>query len=152
MHENRTRFTYNVCESGPIFVQISTSADIYDPQAEWTAKTDLAVAVWGAVLRAMRVVTAARLRDDEPARPMSAVRVAQEWLRSMAREELWWVRKRNRWVRDGGRDARRAPKTLAEWAAKWSGLFRLRDERRCPSGYDANGWAMTTWPVRDIGG
>jgi hypothetical protein len=107
---------------------------------------------WGAVLRAMRVVTAARLRDDEPARPMSAVRVAQHWLRSMAREELWWVRKRNRWVRDGGRDARRAPKTLAEWAMKWSGLFRLRDERRCPSGYDANGWAMTTWPVRDDGG
>eukprot|EP01043_Picozoa_sp_COSAG02_P005373 COSAG02_NODE_145_length_34010_cov_7.359696_6_plen_105_part_00 len=22
---------------------------------------------------------------------------------------------------------------------------------RCPSGYDANGWAMTTWPVCDDG-
>ena len=56
------------------FDGIAFGVGIYGPQAEWTAKTDLAVTVWGAVLRAMRVVTAARLRDDEPARPMSAVR------------------------------------------------------------------------------
>ena len=96
----------------------------------------------------MRVVTAARLREGEPANPVTAVRVAQHRLRSVVREELWWVRKRNRWIRDGGRDTRRAPTTMADWAAKWSGLFRPRNERVCPSGFDAHGWAMTTWPTR----
>ena len=126
---------------------IAFGVGIYDPQAAWTAKTDLAVTVWGAVLYAMRVVTAARLREDEPASPMTAVRVAQHRLRSVVREELWWVRKRTRWVRDGGRDTRRAPTTLADWAAKWSGLFRPRNERSCPSGFEAHGWPMTTWPT-----
>ena len=58
-----------------------------------------------------------------------------------------WVRKRTRWMRDGGRDTRRAPTTMADWAAKWSGLFRPRNERVRPSGYEAHGWAMTTWPT-----
>ena len=61
---------------------------------------------------------------------------------------LWWVHKRNRWIRDGGRDTRRVPTTVADWARKWSGLFRPRDERACSSGFDARGWVVTTWPVR----
>ena len=119
----------------------------YDPQTVWTAKRDLMVAIWGAVLYAMRVVTATRLREGEPARPMTAVRVAQRRLHCVVQEELWWVRKRTRWMRDGGRDTRRAPTTMADWAAKWSGLFRPRNERVRPSGYEAHGWAMTTWPT-----
>eukprot|EP01047_Picozoa_sp_COSAG01_P140996 COSAG01_NODE_71981_length_254_cov_0.670968_1_plen_40_part_01 len=39
------------------------------------------------------------------------------------------MHKRNRWIRDGGRDTRRVPTTLADWARKWSGLFRPRDQR-----------------------
>lgn len=112
---------------------------------------DCSTVVWGAVLHAIRVVTAARLREGEPARPMTAVRVAQHRLRDAAREELWWVHKRNRWIRDGGRDTRRVPTTVADWARKWSGLFRPRDERACSSGFDARGWVVTTWPVRSDG-
>ena len=67
---------------------------------------------------------------------------------SEAREELWWVRKRTRWMKDGGPDARRAPASLDAWAAKWSGLFRPRSERACPAGFEAFGWAVTTWPRR----
>ena len=33
------------------------------------------------------------------------------------------MRNRDVWVRDGGGDTRRAPRTLAEWAAKWSREF-----------------------------
>jgi hypothetical protein len=58
------RWAQDACECGatPIpgtvwWVEwIAFGVGIYDPQAEWTAKTDLAVVVWGVVLRAMWVV------------------------------------------------------------------------------------------------
>ena len=53
-----------------------------------------------------------------------------------ATEELWWVRNRDVWVRDGGDDTRRAPRTLAAWAAKWSGLLQLRHQGNRPECFD----------------
>eukprot|EP01043_Picozoa_sp_COSAG02_P081554 COSAG02_NODE_19986_length_854_cov_0.810596_1_plen_61_part_10 len=46
------------------------------------------------------------------------------------------MRSRDVWVRDGGEDARRAPRTLAAWATKWSGLLRLRHQSSRPEGFD----------------
>ena len=57
-----------------------------------------------------------------------------------------WEPKKLAW--EGGSQKNGSQKTAG---IPLGGLFRLRDERRCPSGYDANGWAMTTWPVRDDG-
>ena len=51
-------------------------------------------------------------------------------------KELWWVRNRDVWVRDGGDDTRRVPRTLAARAAKWSGLLRLRHQCDRPQGFD----------------
>ena len=95
-----------------------------------------AVTVWGAALYAIRVVTANLLRDGTPATQTAAVRLAQTRVRRAAAEELWWVRNREAWTRDGGDDARRRSATLAEWARKWSGLLRLRHHTTCPEGYD----------------
>ena len=92
--------------------------------------------VWGAALYAVRVVTANLLRDGTPATQTAAVRLAQTRVRRAAAEELWWVRNREAWVRDGGDDARRRSATPAEWARKWSGLLRLRRYASCPEGYD----------------
>ena len=102
----------------------------------WTPAHDVAVTVWGAALYAVRVVTANLLRDGTPATQMSAVRLAQARVRRAAAEDLWWVRNRDDWLRDGGDDARQRPATLAEWATKWSGLARLRRRSDCPAGYD----------------
>ena len=51
---------------------------------------------------------------------------------------------------DGGDDTRRGVATLAAWAAKWSGLLRLRQCRSHPEGFDvkpgsplATGWPRT---------
>ena len=65
----------------------------------------------------------------------AAVRLAQVRMQLVVAAELWWVRNRDTCIRDGGSDARRGVATLAAWAAKWSGLFRLR--RGCPEGFEA---------------
>ena len=78
---------------------------------------------------------------------MAVVPLAQLKVQRVAAEELWWVRNREVWLRDGGDDARRRSATPAEWAMKWSGLLRLRRCADCPEGYDlrpgtplASGW------------
>ena len=76
------------------------------------------------------------LRDGTSATQMAAVRLAQAKVRRTAAEELWWVRNRDTWVRDGGDDTRRRAATPAEWAGKWSGLLWLRHHANCPEGYD----------------
>jgi hypothetical protein len=96
----------------------------------WTVRHDVAAMIWGAVLYAIRVVTANRLRDGTPAAPLAAVKLAQTRVRRIATGELWWTRNRDEWLRYGGDDTRRAPTTLSAWAAKWSGLFRLRCTNR----------------------
>ena len=104
--------------------------------------------IWGAALYAVRVVTADLLRDGTPARPLVAVRVAQARVRRAAATELWWVRNRDVWIRDGGDDARSAPRTAAAWAAKWSRLLRLRRMRSHPEGFDLAPGSplMPRWP------
>ena len=65
--------------------------------------------------------------------------------------ELWWVRNRDVWIRDGGDDARSAPGTAAAWATKWSRLLRLRRASSHPEGFDlAPGSPLTPgWPRVD---
>ena len=111
----------------------------------------MAVTIWGAALYAVRVVTANLLRDCTPARPLVAVRIAQARIRRAAATELWWVRNRDAWIRDGGNDARSAPGTAAAWAAKWSRLLRLRRASSHPEGFDlAPGSPLTPgWPRVD---
>ena len=83
------------------------------------------------------------LRDGTSATQMAAVRLAQAKVRRTAAEELWWVRNRDTWVRDGGDDTRRRAATQGEWAVKWSGLLRLR-RRANPPEVEAK---MATTPV-----
>ena len=104
----------------------------------------LAVTVWGAALCAIRVATANLLRDGTPVSPVAAVRLAQARVRRTAAQELWWVRCRHEWLRDGGEDTRRPPATLAEWAAKWSGLFRLRHGRDVPERFEERPYGPMT--------
>ena len=47
-------------------------------------------------------------------------------------------------LRDGGEDTRRPPATLAEWAAKWSGLFRLRHGRDAPERFEERPYGPMT--------
>ena len=120
-------------------------------ETAWSPAHDVAVTIWGAALYAVRVVTANLLRDCTPARPLVAVRIAQARIRRAAATELWWVRNRDAWIRDGGNDARSAPGTAAAWAAKWSRLLRLRRASSHPEGFDlAPGSPLTPgWPRVD---
>ena len=48
-------------------------------------------------------------------------------------------------------DARRPPTTSAAWAAKWSGLFRLRRDRDCPGRFEERpGGPMSAAWYRDV--
>ena len=124
---------------------------IYGPHADaWSPAHDVAVVVWGASLYAIRVVTANLMRDGTPATAAAAIRLAQTRVRRAATEELWWVRNRDTWVRDGGDDTRRGVATLAAWAAKWSGLLRLRQHSSHPEGFDVKPGSplASGWPSR----
>ena len=99
------------------------------------------------IIRSLLVVGSAQVLDGTPATAAAAIRLAQTRVRRAATEELWWVRNRDAWVRDGGDDTRRGVATLAAWAAKWSGLLRLRQHSSHPEGFDvkprsplASGW------------
>ena len=73
------------------------------------------------------------------------------WVKRTAAQELWWVHHRHEWLRDGGDDARRPPATSAAWAAKWSGLFRLRRDRDCPGRFEERpGGPMSAAWYRDV--
>jgi hypothetical protein len=63
------------------------------------------------------------------------------------REDFSWVSDRGapRWTAIPLQSARSG---IAVNRVKWSGLFRPRLERNCPSGFEAHGWAVTTWPTR----
>ena len=107
--------------------------------------------LWGAALYAVRVVTADLLRDGIPASPVAAVGIARARVKRTAAQELWWVQHRREWLRDGGDDARRPPATSAAWAAKWSGLFRLRRDRDCPGRFEERpGGPMSAAWYRDV--
>ena len=44
----------------------------------------------------------------------------------IARADLWWIRNRSDWLRDGGAAVTsRATTTKAAWTARWKGLARL---------------------------
>ena len=111
----------------------------------------MAVTIRGAALYAVRVVTADLLRDGIPASPVAAVGIARARVKRTAAQELWWVQHRREWLRDGGDDARRPPATSAAWAAKWSGLFRLRRDRGCPGRFEERpGGPMSAAWYRDV--
>jgi len=121
------------------------------PGETWTRRHDVAVTIWGAALYAVRVVTADLLRDGIPASPVAAVGIARARVKRPAAQELWWVQHRHEWLRDGGDDARRPPATSAAWAAKWSGLFRLRRDRDCPGRFEERpGGPMSAAWYRDV--
>ena len=81
----------------------------------------------------------------------AAVGIARARVKRTAAQELWWVHHRHEWLRDGGDDARRPPTTSATWAAKWSGLFRLRRDRDCPGRFEERpGGPMSAAWYRDV--
>ena len=88
-------------------------------------KTSIQMAIWGAGLHAIRSLTYGLEQDGKSILPGAAVQVAKRSVLKIARADLWWIRNRSDWLRDGGAAVTSRVTTKAAWAAKWKGLARL---------------------------
>ena len=88
-------------------------------------KTSVHMAIWGAGLHAIRSLTHGLEQDGKRILPGAAVQVAKQSILKIARADLWWIRNRSDWLRDGGAAVTSRVTTKAAWTAKWKGLARL---------------------------
>ena len=88
-------------------------------------KTSVHMAIWGAGLHAIRSLTHGLEQDGKRILPGAAVQVAKQNILKIARADLWWIRNRSDWLRDGGAAVTSRVTTKAAWTAKWKGLARL---------------------------
>ena len=73
----------------------------------------------------IRSLTYGLEQDGKSILPGAAVQVAKRSVLKIARADLWWIRNRSDWLRDGGAAVTSRATTKAAWAAKWKGLARL---------------------------